>query len=90
MLERDRRRAQTRRYAEHVLRNQRVELTTKWATCPNHTKSATLNENGFWTGTTNLYYLPSPDNSPSEPNLLRCLEPECNSTWRTVTHRMHP
>lgn len=90
MLERDRRRLQTRRHAERVIRRKWLEDNAKWAACPNHGKSATLDGNDFWCGTSNLYFLPAPDNMLDVPSLLMCLEPECDGTWRTTTNLTHP
>lgn len=36
MLERDRRRAQTRKYAESIIRREWLDKNAKWAACPNH------------------------------------------------------
>lgn len=90
MLERDRRRAQTRRHAEQVLRRAWLAENDKWAACPNHGRSATLDGNDFWCGTTNLYFLPSHDDGRTTPSLLICVEPTCESTWNTITSRTHP
>lgn len=90
MLERDRRRAQARRNAIRILRRQWQEKNAKWSACPNHDKAATLDGNDFWCGTTNLYFVPSPDNTQSSPGLLMCFEPKCEGVWATISDLTHP
>lgn len=90
MLERDRRRAQARRHAISVLRRQWLEKNAIWSTCANHDKTATLDGNDFWCGTTNLYFVPAPANAPSSSGLLMCFEPKCEGVWITINDLTHP
>ena len=92
MLERDRRRAQTRQYAEHVLRNQRTEQTEKWAACPNHGGSAKQDEDGYWFQHESLIFLPAESGmyliGHNGFNTLYCFL--CNESWHTNTNVTHP
>lgn len=94
MLERDRRKAARHRHAQRLARREWLEKNEKWATCPNHGKSATLNDRGIWRGTPCLDFFPAncdyqnPNSRNFDRDVLVCYT--CRSSWLTNTHMTHP
>lgn len=94
MLERDRRRKARAAHAAKLARRRWLELNDKWTACPNHGKSATLNDRGIWRGTPGLDFFPAncdyqnPESPNFDKDVLVCYA--CKSSWFTHTDLKHP